>query len=109
MAVGGVTRKIEGFFDLCVRRGLTGRQGVIIPHDNTDHLMLKYDVLKEVDAGKFAIYPVRHITEALELLTGIKTGNRRKDGSFTPDSLYHKVDRRLAEMGRLATRAFRSR
>ncbi|MFV0423322.1 Lon protease family protein [Oleidesulfovibrio sp.] len=109
MAVGGVTRKIEGFFDLCVRRGLTGKQGVIIPHDNKDHLMLKYEVLKEVDAGNFAIYPVKHITEALEFLTGLKAGNRRKDGSFTPGSLYHLVDKRLATLGKLATKALRSR
>ncbi len=105
MAVGGVTRKIEGFFDLCARRGLTGKQGVIIPHDNTDHLMLKYEVLKEVEAGRFAIYPVRHITQALELLTGIKSGSRRKNGSFTPGSLFHKVDKRLALLGKLAGRA----
>lgn len=106
MAVGGVSRKIEGFFGVCSRRGLTGEQGVLIPHDNVDHLMLPPRILEAVDKGQFGIYPVRHITEALELLTGIPAGRPLKNGGFSPGSLYDLVDRRLQEFGHLAEHAF---
>ncbi len=109
MAVGGVTRKIEGFFDVCQRRGLTGKQGVLLPHDNVDQLMLKQEVIAAVEAGTFAIYPIRHISEAMELLTGVTVGNRRKDGTFTKGSIFDKVDRRLTELGKLAERAYKSK
>lgn len=109
MAVGGVTRKIEGFFEVCLRHGLTGKQGVIIPKDNVDHLMLKPEVAEAVDAGKFAVYPVEHITEAMELLTGLPAGKLRKNGRFTPNSLYDLVDKRLAELGRLAETSFKGK
>lgn len=102
MAVGGVTRKIEGFYEVCRRKGLTGEQGVIMPLDNQDQLMLKEEVLTAVEEGRFHIYPVRHIEEAMELLTGMRCGVRRKDGSFSPDSLFRKVDERLAELASLA-------
>jgi predicted ATP-dependent protease len=107
MAVGGVSRKIDGFFQVCARHGLTGDQGVIIPRDNLDHLMLSRPVVEAVEREQFAVYPVQHITEALELLTGLPAGNRRKDGSFTPGSIYQKVDSRLVEMGKLAVQAYR--
>lgn len=111
MAVGGVTRKIEGFFEVCSRRGLTGKQGVIIPHDNVDHLMLSPRIIEAVDKGRFAVYPVRHITEALELLTGLPAGKARKrngkHSSFTPGSLYDLVDKRLKELGLLADKPSR--
>ena len=102
MAVGGVTRKIEGFYEVCKRQGLRKGQGVIIPKDNIDHLMLNDEVVAAVEAGKFNIYPVEHISAALELLTGLPAGNLRKDGTFTPGSLYQMVDKRLAYLGRLA-------
>ena len=107
MAVGGVTRKIEGFFKVCARHGLTGSQGVIIPHDNVDHLMLSPDVLQAVEKGQFAIYAVRSIEEALTLLTGLPVGRRRKDDTFTPGSLYDMVDRRLERLGDYAQNSFR--
>ena len=109
MAVGGVTRKIEGFFELCSRRGLTGEQGVILPKDNVEHLMLDERVISAVRDGKFAIYPVTHIGEAMELLTGMPVGRRRKDGSFPKDTLFYKVDERLSELGWLAEHSFKSR
>lgn len=109
MAVGGVTRKIEGFFELCARRGLTGEQGVILPYDNAEHLLLNQKVIDAVQANKFAIYPVSHISEALELLTGIPTGKRRKDGSFPQNSLFEKVDSRLFDLGWLAEHSFKQR
>lgn len=109
LAVGGVTRKIEGFFNLCARRGLTGEQGVIIPRDNVEHLMLDAKVVDAVRQGKFAVYPVGHISEALELLTGLPTGKRRKDGTFPKDTLFRKVDERLHELGWLAEHSFKTR
>ena len=109
MAVGGVTRKIEGFFELCSRRGLTGEQGVILPRDNVEHLMLDERVIRAVREGKFAVYPVTHISEAMELLTGLPAGRRRKDGTFPKDTLFYKVDERLAELGWLAEHSFKTR
>ena len=107
MAVGGVTRKIEGFYKVCARHGLTGSQGVIIPRDNVDHLMLAPDVLTAVEKKQFAIYPVRRIEEALTLLTGLPAGRRRKSGGFTSGSLYDLADRRLERLGGYAQNAFR--
>lgn len=109
MAVGGVTRKIEGFFELCSRRGLTGEQGVILPRDNVEHLMLDEKVINAVREGRFSIYPVTHIGEAMELLTGVPVGRRRKDGSFPKDTLFYKVDERLSELGWLAEHSFKTR
>lgn len=102
MAVGSVSRKIEGFYEVCKRRGLSEGQGVIIPHDNIDHLMLKTEVVDAVEAGKFNIYSASHISEVLHLLTGLPTGTRRKDGSFTPGSLFYLVDKRLDQLCKLA-------
>ena len=102
MAVGGLNRKIEGFFEVCRRRGLTGRQGVLLPADNVDNLMLKDEVVAAVAEGRFHIYPVRTIEEAMEVLTGMPAGRRRKDGHFPTGTLYHLVDRRLAALADLA-------
>ncbi len=102
MAVGGVTRKVEGFFEVCRRHGLSGEQGVILPKDNIDQLMLKDEILDAVRKGKFHIYPVEHISQALELLTSLPSGNQRKNGGFTPGSLYDRVDKRLHDLGRIA-------
>lgn len=109
MAVGGVTRKIEGFFNLCEQRGLTGKQGVIIPKDNIEHLMLNERVRSAVEKGLFAIYPVSHITEALELLTGIPAGKRTKAGNFPKNTLFYTVDMELHELGWLAENSFKTR
>lgn len=70
-AIGGVTHKIEGFFDLCKARGFTGNQGVIIPYQNISDLVLKNDVIEAVKEGKFSIYPIEHIDEGIEILTGV--------------------------------------
>ncbi len=106
MAVGGVTRKIEGFYEVCSRRGLTGNQGVIVPVDNVDHLMLSPRIVKAVEEGRFSITPVSHITEALELLTGMPAGRPLKNGGFSPGSLYDRVDKRLREFGHMAEHAY---
>lgn len=102
MAVGGVTRKIEGFFEVCKRHGLTGSQGVILPRDNIAHVFLHDDVIDAVKAGRFHIYTVEHITEAMEILTGMPPGRLRKDGTYTPGSLYRMVDERLKELARMS-------
>ncbi len=98
MAVGGVSHKIEGFFNVCDRHGLTGTQGVLIPHDNVENLMLSPRIIKAVTEGRFSIYPIKHIDEALELLTGMPAGKRRKDDTFSKDSLYALVDTRLQSL-----------
>lgn len=107
MAVGGVTHKIEGFYKVCARRGLTGSQGVIIPHDNADHLMVSPEVLRAVESGQFFIYPVRRIEEALTLLTGMPAGRRLKSGGFSTGSLYCLADKRLEQLGDCAHNAFK--
>ncbi len=106
MAVGGVTRKVEGFFEVCRRRGLSGQQGVIIPWDNMRHLMLKEDVVLAAKAGKFAIYAVKTIEEAMELLTDTPAGKLQKNGKFTPGSLYNLVNMRLEELSEIAAARF---
>ena len=102
MAVGGVNRKIEGFFEVCRRRKLTGRQGVILPADNVVNLMLKDEVVQAVEQGKFHIFPVKTIEEAMLILTGMRCGTRGKNGKYPTGTLYHLVDRRLAELYKLA-------
>jgi len=102
MAVGGVNRKIEGFFEVCRRRKLTGRQGVILPADNVVNLMLKDEVVQAVEEGKFHIFPVKTIEEAMFILTGMRAGKRGKDGQHPTGTLYRLVDNRLVELARLA-------
>ena len=81
-AIGGANQKIEGFYDVCRLRGLTGEQGVIIPASNVQHLMLREDVVQAVDEGKFAVHAVSTIDEALELLTGVPAGEPGEDGTL---------------------------
>ena len=95
-AIGGVNDKIEGFFDICMRRGLTGEQGVLIPAANVKHLMLRQDVVDAVERGVFAIYPVETIEEGVELLMSVPAGTRGTDGKFTAGSVYAKAEARLA-------------
>jgi len=98
--IGGVNEKIEGFFDVCKAKRLTGNQGVIIPHQNVQNLMLRKDVIAAVSDGKFHIFPVKTIDEGIEILTGVKAGRRKKDGNFEEDTVNHLVDK---ELQRLAT------
>ncbi|WP_373389212.1 Lon protease family protein [Pseudomonas alcaligenes] len=101
-AVGGVNEKIEGFFRLCEARGLTGEQGVIIPHSNVSNLMLDERVLQAVRAGQFHVYAVRHVDEALGLLLGEPAGAPDDRGQFAKGSVNARVVERLrsiAEMG----------
>ena len=97
-AIGGVNQKIEGFFDLCVARGLTGDQGVLIPATNVVHLMLRQDVVDAVAAGKFHIYPIVTIDEGIEILTGLPAGVADELGVYPEGSVNRRVADRLAEM-----------
>jgi len=94
-AVGGVNEKIEGFFDVCKARGLTGEQGVLIPASNIKHLMLRLDVVEAVSAGQFHIYPVETIDQGIEVLTGIPAGKRDETGKFPTGSINQRVEARL--------------
>jgi ATP-dependent Lon protease len=98
--IGGVNEKIEGFFDVCKAKTLTGAQGVIIPHQNIQNLMLQNDVVEAVKQGKFHIYPVKTIDEGIEILTGIKAGKRKADGTFEEDTVNHSVDDELKRLAR---------
>lgn len=93
--IGGVNQKIEGFFDVCRLKGLTGTQGVIIPYQNVGDLVLRKDVVKAVEEKKFHIYPIKTIDEGIELLTEVPAGERQADGSFPPGTVNHLVDKKL--------------
>ena len=94
-AIGGVNEKIEGFFDICQHRGLTGSQGVMIPAANVEHLMLREEVVEAVKAGKFAVYPVETIDQGIELLTGKPAGEPDAEGVYPEGSINALVDARL--------------
>jgi len=97
-AIGGVNQKIEGFFDLCQARGLSGEQGVIIPAANVRHLMLDQRVIEAATAGQFRIYPVQTIDECLQLLTGVEAGERDTAGQFPAASLNQRIAARLHDL-----------
>jgi predicted ATP-dependent protease len=97
-AIGGVNEKIEGFFDLCNARGLTGGQGVLIPEANVKHLMLRHDVIDAVADNKFQIHAVRTIDQAMEILTGVPAGARGTDGEFPPNTINARIEYRLRKM-----------
>lgn len=94
-AIGGVNEKIEGFFDICRARGLNEQQGVLIPKSNVQHLMLREDVVEAVRHGQFAIYPVGTIDEGIEILTGVKAGERNSEGRFPGGTLNRLVEDKL--------------
>jgi lon-related putative ATP-dependent protease len=97
-AIGGVNEKIEGFFEVCKAKGFTGQQGVMIPASNVQNLMLKEEVVEAVKAGQFHIYSVKTIGEGIEVLTGVKAGERRKDGTFEDGTVNYRVNRQLKTM-----------
>jgi lon-related putative ATP-dependent protease len=99
-AIGGVNQKVEGFFDVCRERGLTGDQGVVVPASNVQHLMLREDVVEAVRDGRFKVYAVSTIDEALELLTGVEAGAKGANGAYPPDSLNGRVQEQLTAFAR---------
>ncbi|HEY0701773.1 MAG TPA: ATP-binding protein [Candidatus Acidoferrales bacterium] len=96
--IGGVNQKIEGFYDICKMKGLTGTQGVLIPAENVDDLMLHDEVVEAVAKGRFHLYPVATVEQGIEILTGTHAGKRLPTGKHEPDTVFSKVDRRLHEM-----------
>lgn len=95
--IGGVNEKIEGFFDVCARLGLTGEQGVIIPSTNVKHLMLKEEVIDAVKSGQFNIFPVDNIDEAITLLSDMPAGEPDSEGNYPEGSLYSRVQANLQQ------------
>ncbi len=99
--IGGVNEKIEGFFDICVKKGLSGTQGVIIPETNIKHLMLRWDVVHAAQIGQFNIYAVTTVDEALELLTGMEAGVLNEQGAYQPESFNGSVEAQLLQFTQL--------
>jgi predicted ATP-dependent protease len=96
--IGGVNQKIEGFYDVCKLKGLTGRQGALIPAENVDDLMLRDEVIEAVRKGQFHIYPVGTVEQGIEILTGVDAGKRNSSGKYGVGSVFAKVNSRLHEM-----------
>jgi lon-related putative ATP-dependent protease len=101
-AIGGVNEKLEGFFEVCKAKGLTGQQGAMIPASNVQNLMLKEELLAAAKEGKFAVYPASTIDEGIEFLTGVPAGERQPDGSYKEGTVNYLVNRRLEEMAEIA-------
>jgi len=107
--VGGLNQKIEGFHDVCRAIGFGGEQGVIIPSRNRRNLMLREDVVESVRQGRFHIYAVDSVDQAMELLTGLPAGERQPDGAYPKDTVNFLVDARLHQMGEALRRFARRR
>ncbi|WP_070120443.1 Lon protease family protein [Bacillus marinisedimentorum] len=104
--IGGVNEKIEGFFFICKEKGLTGKQGVIIPHQNVKNLMLDDEVAKAVKNGEFHIWAIKNVTEGIEILTGIPAGPERNEGGqFEKGTIFRLVEERLEEMYKTAIKS----
>ncbi|HEV2197609.1 MAG TPA: AAA family ATPase [Candidatus Acidoferrum sp.] len=99
-AIGGVNEKIEGYFDVCRIKGLTGTQGVMIPAANVEDLMLREDVLDAVTSGKFHVWPVGKIEQGIETLTNVAAGSRNGTGRFDAGTVFALVDERLRDMAK---------
>jgi predicted ATP-dependent protease len=97
-AIGGVNEKIEGFFDICLARGLTGDQAVIIPASNQVHLMLREDIRQVVEQGMFQIYTAAHVEDVMELLSGLPAGKRSGAGNYPRNSFNYKIQQRIREL-----------
>jgi len=98
--IGGVNEKIEGFFKVCKLKGLNGKQGVIIPHQNVKNLMLKDEVIEAVEKGLFHIYAVKNVDEGIEILTGIPAGGMDEKGKYPEGTIHYLVNKRLEELYR---------
>jgi predicted ATP-dependent protease len=100
-AIGGVNEKIEGFFDICRLRGLTGKQGVLIPEANLKNLMLRQDVVAACAEGRFRVHAVATVEQAIELLTGIAAGEPDDEGVVPEGSINYLVATRMMEMSQV--------
>ncbi len=97
-AIGGANEKIEGFFDICKARGLTGQQGVLVPASNVKHLMLRDDVIDAARDNQFSVYSVETIDQGIELLTGVEAGAKKEDGTFPEGTVNARVQSRLRDL-----------
>ena len=93
--IGGGNEKIEGYFDVCQQKGLTGKQGVLIPASNIDNLMLRHDVVAAVVGGQFHVYPIHTVDEAISLLTNMPAGEPDAEGQYPSDTVNGRVEARL--------------
>jgi len=98
--IGGINEKIEGFYKICKLKGLTGKQGVMMPIQNIKNLTLKDEVIEAVNDGMFSIYAISHIDEGIEILTGIKAGQLQEDGQYPEGSINYLVNEKLIELGK---------
>src|SRR5262249_26433137 len=105
-AIGGANQKIEGYFDICAARGLTGTQGVMIPSSNVQHLMLRADVVEACSSGKFTIWPIETIDQGIALLTGHEVGEPGVDGSYPEGTVNRAVVDRLHLFAKARKEAF---
>ena len=96
-----MNEKVEGFFDICRKRSLSGEQGVIVPQANVKHLMLRRDVVAAAEAGLFRVYAVSDVDEAMATLTGVISGPEDKKGNFPEGSINYRVRQRLLKLSRL--------
>ncbi len=103
-AIGGVNEKIEGFYQTCKVKGMKGDEGVMIPKSNVQHLMLNEEIVEAVKQGRFHVYPVGTIDEGIEILTGVKAGERKSDGTYEPGTVHYRADKRLNEMAQTISR-----
>ena len=99
--IGGVNEKIEGFFDACMAKGLTGEQGVLIPGPNIEHLMLRHEVVQAVEEGNFHVHAVETVDDSIALLMGLPAGERDEEGEFPSGSINHRVEARLIQLAEL--------
>ncbi len=106
-AIGGATHKIEGFFEVCKAKGLTGEQGALIPRDNVRNLLLSQEVVEAVRAGMFHVYAVSTIDEGIEALTGVVAGEKGEDGKYPDGAIHFLVEQRLEKMSIRARSAAR--
>ncbi len=98
--IGGVNEKIEGFFEVCRAKGLTGKQGVIIPKRNVRNLMLKKEVIEAVREGRFSVYPIETVDEGMEILAGTPVGERDSNGKFPEGTVNHLVEKKLLSLAK---------
>lgn len=101
--IGGVNEKIEGFYYVCKNKGLTGKQGVMIPHQNIKNLMLKDEVVEAVREGKFHIYAIKTIEEGIEILTGVPAGMKNENGTYDEGTLFYKVAEKLKDYAEMSS------
>ena len=99
-AIGGVNEKVEGFFEVCAERGLTGTQGVVIPHANVQHLMLRDDVVAACEREEFAVYAVNHVDEAMALFSGLPAGERDGGSAYPGGTVNARVESRLVALAK---------